>query len=451
MEIKENIFRAYDIRGIYGKDLTSQVAEEIGKGFGTFIGEEKEVIVGRDGRIGSEVLKSSLIKGIISVGCNVVDIDIVPTPVVYLAIKKMEKDGGVIITASHNPPEWNGFKLCKGIYLCGEGYGMEEIKDIVLNKKYNIPKKIGSVKKYDFLNEYFNFILPKINIKRKLKIVLDTSNGVTSLIAPKLFKEIGCEITVLNEKIDGNFPGHLPEPNKETLKDLKEKVIETSSDFGVGFDGDGDRAVFVDDKGRILSGSISSIVFIKDILKKKKNAKIVIDIASSSAVEEFIKKNGGIPIIERVGHAFIMSRVIKENAKFGGEESSHFYFKDIYGIDDAVYASLKMAEILSKSSKKLSEIVDEIPKYYMFSTKVKCPDEKKFKVIENLKSKLKNMKFKIIDIDGIKAFKGNDWLLIRASNTEPIIKISCESPSKSKAEKLLEFGKKMVKEEITLL
>lgn len=450
MEISENIFRAYDIRGIFDKDLTSEIAKVIGKGFGTFLGKNKKIVVGRDVRLSGKVLTKALISGLRSVGCDVVDIGMAPTPVLYFIIASMKKDGGVVVSASHNPAEWNGFKLLmeRG-KMCAQGTGIEEVKDIILKKKFREVKKKGEVSSYNFaLEKYSEFILRKIRLGRGLKIILDTCNGTCGLIAPELLEKLGCEVITLNKKPDGRFPAHPPEPNEKTLKQLSKEVKEKRADFGVGFDGDGDRAVFVDDKGRILSGDISSIIFVKNVLKRKKRAKIVFDVCCSSALEEFIKTNGGIPIVNRVGRTFILNRMLKERADFAGEMSSHFYFKEIYSFDDGVFATLKMTEILSKSDFKLSEIVDSIPRYFTSPVKkIKCPDEHKFEVVEKLKSKLKK-RFRILDIDGIKVFDDGNWFLIRPSNTEPMIKINAEAKTRQKLKDLLNLAEKLVKKEI---
>jgi len=449
--IPEHVFRAYDIRGIFNKDITLKTANLIGKGFGTFVGENRELIVGRDIRLSGEILKKSLIDGLTSVGCNVIDIDLVPTPILYFMIVKMNKDGGVMCSASHNPSEWNGFKLCgRRGYIYGQGRGMEKIKEIIIKEKFNRSSH-GKTKKYNrALEDYSKFVLNIIQLKRKLKIVLDTCNSVCGLIAPKLFEKLGCEVTVINEKLDGNFPGHDPEPNETTLKELSKNVKKECAELGVGYDGDGDRAVFVDDKGRILSGDVSLIVLAKDVLKKKKNAKIVFDVGCSSAVEEFISKNGGVPIVERVGRAFIMDRVLKENADLGGEKSSHFYFPEVYGFDDGVFASLRMTGILSESDEDFSQIVDSLPKYYTSRVKkIGCQEQHKFEIIDKLKIKFKKIGYRIIDIDGIKVFDDYGWVLIRPSNTEPVIKINAEAKTKLKMRTIFNLAEEMVREEIS--
>jgi len=444
----ENMFRAYDIRGIYGKDMTTEIAEKVGRGFGTFLGTGKKLAVGKDVRLGSEQLKNAVVKGLISTGCQVIDLGIVTTPILYFGIAHKNKDGGVMVTASHNPPEWNGLKLCreKGVII-GQGSGMEEVKDIIANRKFTQVAREGKIETYEgMVDEYARFVLGKIRIEKKLKVVLDTGNSVPGIVAPMLFKRMGCRVEVLNEKLDGTFPSRSPEPNEESLQQLISTVKKTKADFGVGYDGDGDRAVFVDDKGRILTGDFASIIFAQAFITKRKR-KVVYDVSCSSAVEEAIKAKGGVPVVERVGRPFMMDRVLREKAVFGGERSGHFYFPDIYGLDDGTFASLKMAEILSRSDTQFSQMIDCIPKYYSSTVNMPFSDQHKFKVIKRLKAKFEQKGFRILDIDGVKAQNDKGWVLLRPSNTEPLIRIFAEGKTQRKLAQLLELAKKMLKEE----
>jgi phosphoglucosamine mutase len=442
------MFRAYDIRGIYGKDLTTDFAETIGKAFGTFIGAGKKLAVGRDVRVGSEQLKTAVAKGLVSTGCQVDDLGIVTTPLLYFGIAQRHKAGGIMVTASHNPAEWNGLKLCreKGVII-GQGSGMEEIKEMITSGKFTEAPTKGKVETYrGIVDEYSKFVLDKIRIVKKLKVVLDTGNSVSGIVAPKLFRQTGCRIEIINEKLDGTFPSRSPEPTETSLKQLVSAVKSASADFGVGYDGDGDRAVFVDDKGRVLTGDYTSVVFAQAFITNEKR-KVVYDVSCSSAVEEAIKDKGGIPVVERVGRPFMMDRALREKAIFGGERSGHFYFPDIYGLDDGTFASLKMAEILSRSDKPLSKMVDSIPKYYSSTVNVPFSDEHKFVVIERLKVKFEEKGFRILDIDGVKAQVEKGWVLLRPSNTEPLIRIFAEGKTQAKLTQLLKLSQKMLKEE----
>lgn len=448
----QNIFRAYDIRGIYGKDITEETAEFLGKAFGTFLGEGKKVVVARDVRDSGESLKENLINGLISTGCDVVDIGIVTTPMMYFYVTKHGFDAGVEVTASHNPAEWNGFKMTKerGI-LCSEGFGMEEIKDIFLKKQFKDSTKVGKVTKTDIFEDYKNFILPKIKISKKLKVVIDPGNGAASNIADKLFREVGHDVIVINGEPDGSFPSRASDPIEENVGKLKEEVVKNKADIGVAFDGDADRLAFVDNLGRyVWSGNITIPIFSEYYLKNNNNAKIVFDICCSSYVEEMIKKNKGIPVANKVGHSFIMNRMIKEKAIFGGEYSNHLYFSEIFGFDDAMFAALKMSEILTNRNEKFSDIIDKIPKYPTSKVlEIQCRDDKKFKVVSIIGDKLKKEGYNVLNIDGAKAFdKENNWMLIRASNTLPVIKINSEAKSEEKMKNLFNYAKNMVEIEI---
>jgi len=437
----DHIFRAYDIRGIFGKDLTEKVATKIGAAFATFL-EGKTVVVGRDTRISGEKLRDALISGLVS-RCNVTDVGVVPTPLLYFATNRLQKDAGIMVTASHNPPQWNGFKAFRGQKGSIYGKDMEKIKQYAKNVD---PKKLGEkrgkVVSYEgIIPEYQDFVQSKIQLERKLKVVADTANGTCGLVAPALFERLGCDILTLNKEPDGTFPAHLPVPKAETLGELMKEVVRRKADFGVGYDGDGDRAVFIDEKGKLIPGDLTLLVFAKDVLQKHGGGKVVYELSCSMAVEEYVKKLGGIPLVERVGHTFIMDKMISEKALLGGEKSSHFYFADVYGMDDGVFASLKLAEILSKSDEKLSEIVASLPQYpSVYEKNFECADNLKFSFIEKLRSRFKEYGLKTLDIDGVKLIEDEGWVILRASNTEPVVRISAEARTEEKLKELYDFA-----------
>jgi phosphomannomutase/phosphoglucomutase len=448
-EISEQIFRAYDIRGIYDKTLTPQIAEIIGKGFGTYIGIGRALALGRDVRISSPQLKKGVEKGLVSVGIKVIDLGLVTTPIFYWAIPRMGLDGGVQVTASHNPPEWNGFKLCRaGGVIVGQGSGMEDVKEIALKKRFLQTAVRNKPQVYrQILSEYARFVLGKIKLKRKLKVVLDPGNGACGIIAPRLFRQTACKVKVINQKLDGSFPGRGPAPSEETLQRLKSEVIKMGADFGAAYDGDGDRSVFVDNKGRVLTGDMASVIFSKSLIKKKGD-KVVLDVSCSAALEEEIIKNGGTAVVERVGRPYMMERTLREDAVFGGERSGHFYFPEIYGLDDGTFASLKMAEILSASNVKLSDLIDSLPKYYDSTFNIECPDEHKFAVTNRTKASFIDKGYKILEIDGVKASCNSGWILVRPSNTEPLIRVFAEGKTEGKLKRLLSLAKKVIEEEV---
>lgn len=439
--IKENIFRAYDIRGIYPSEINENVSELIGKGFGTFIGGAgKKLAVGRDVRLSSESLSTSLINGLVSTGVDVLDLGIVPTPIVYFAISHWNLDGGVVVSASHNPPEWNGFKLCREkAKLVGFGLGLEEVKKLIQSESFKLTKK-GKVtnRRDDILREYEAFILDKVTLKKTFEVGIDPGNGSCSCIAKKILEKFGLNIKAINDTPDGRFPSRSPEPTEESISALKELILKENLDFGVAFDGDCDRALFVDDKGNILRGDIVLALFVKHFLKQ--GEKVVYEVSCSTVVEDEIKSKGGIPILTRVGHSFILDKMITEKAKFGGEISSHLYFGDIYGLDDAIFAVLKIAELLSLKDAPLSQLVNELPKYETYRENFEIPDEYKFKVIEDIRERLQKEGYNIITIDGVKVIENEGWFILRASNTLPQIKLTVEARNKEFLQELTKFA-----------
>ncbi|WGM88459.1 MAG: phosphomannomutase/phosphoglucomutase [Candidatus Bathyarchaeum tardum] len=442
----DHIFRAYDIRGVFGEDLTEEVATKIGAAFGKLL-EGKKFVVGRDVRISGEKLRDALLSGILNFS-DVTDVGVLPTPLLYFALIILKKDAGIMVTASHNPPQWNGFKAFRGQKGSIYGEDMEKVKNYA--KQFSIKSfgnpKCKAIKHDGIIKEYQKFVQSKISMEKKIKAVADTSNGTCGLVAPELFKKIGVNILTLNKEPDGTFPAHLPVPKAETLGELMKQVVNSKADFGVGYDGDGDRAVFIDEKGNLIPGDLTLLLFAKDILQKQKGGKVVYELTCSMAIKEYVEQLGGIPIVERVGHTFIMDKMIKENAVLGGEKSSHFYFADVYGMDDGVFASMKLAEILSKTDNTLSELVSALPQYpSIYEKNFDCPDTKKFSVIEKVRSQFKALGLETLDIDGVKLIQKDGWVILRASNTEPVIRISAEAHTEEKLNELYDLAVKELK------
>jgi phosphomannomutase / phosphoglucomutase len=448
-----HIFRSYDIRGIYGLDLNEDVAFKIGKTVGTYIGKGKTITLSMDYRNGGPKLKAAFKSGALSTGINVVDIGITPTPVFYFAIIKGNFDGGTMITASHNPPIWNGFKTCRenAIVISG-GHGMEDLKEIFADKKFN--KKSGGKNKFykTAVQDYTDHILKNVKLSRPLKVVLDPGNGTWCKIAKNVFEELGCKVIEINGTPDSAFSARGPDPNRYALEQLKTAVVKNSADFGAAFDADGDRASFVDDKGQYVgTADIVTPLFVSYLFKNKiKNAKVVYDVPCSNAIDDVVKSLGGTAVQASTGHASMIRKMTEVNAIFGAESSNHIYFPENFNIDDGVYAAVKMAELISNQKNSLSYLISTIPVYPTVPMKeIYCPDEAKFKVVKALRKKFDTLEFdKIIDIDGIKAFKDNGWVLIRASNTTPIIRVNSEGKTAAVAKKLFDIANDMVVEEI---
>jgi phosphomannomutase/phosphoglucomutase len=437
------IFRAYDIRGIYGKDLTDEVAFKIGKALGTFLKGKEKVCVGYDTRASSPTLFEKFASGLISTGCEVIKLGLVPNPVVYFFAWK-NKIFGCIITSSHNPKEWNGFKLVKPD---GTSF-LEEIKEIerIFDSEVFLEGKGKIVEYGNAVKDYERFLAKKIG-KLKGKIVVEFFGGAGT-VANSIFKNLGLEVVGLHDKPDENFYGfERPEPKSENLKLLKEAVKKEKALFGVAFDGDADRSIFVDDRGRELNGSIMSGIFIKDILKRKKG-KIIVTADCASGLKKITEKLGGKLIWWRVGHGFIEKKCLEEKAIFAGEQSSHFYFSEFYPFSDGILATLFLTKILNKRKKKLSKIVDEIElnpveKLYIDAKS----DEKKLKVIEKIRREFPEA----LDLmDGIRIqLNETEWVLIRASQTLPEINLCIEAKNEKRLKELIEKYTKIIKEKIS--
>jgi len=447
-----HIFRSYDIRGVFGLDLTSEVAYDLGSAFGTLIGEGKTVYVARDYRKGGEELERSFIEGVASVGTNVVKIGVLPTPVYYFALMTGSADGGAMITASHNPPEWEGFKMSreKGKTI-GEGFGMEELKGIFMGKAFKASPAKGTVSNDENVKErYIRYATSKVKLKRKLKVVIDPGNGAWSKMASDIFRMLGCEVFEINGNPDPLFSGRGPNPTDDALEGLREAVKDKSADFGCAFDADGDRVSFVDEKGNIVgAGGTAVSIFAASYCKKYPGAKIVYDMPCSMSVEETVRSLGGKPIPSKTGHVYMMNAMEKEGAVFGGEYSNHLYFAENFNLDDGCFAALKMAEMLAYGNDTLSRLAASITRYPAIPIKeLFCPDDIKFRVLEETKPQFAKMGFRILDIDGIKMLNDNGWVLVRASNTMPQIKINSEGKTDEDAARLFSLAEKVVMDKI---
>ncbi|MEM1515247.1 MAG: phosphomannomutase/phosphoglucomutase [Candidatus Bathyarchaeia archaeon] len=447
--ISPNIFRAYDIRGIYGVDLDKRVAEVIGRAIAEYSGEGKRFVVGRDVRLSSRPLSEALIQGMVSGGLDVMDVGVVTTPLLYFATRFYGMDGGIMVSASHNPPEWNGFKILLDRGFVCMGMGMEDLMKLALRAEFK-RRKMGSIKvNPNTITDYIRYISERVNIREGFRVAADPGGGSATVLVPRVFEEVGVKAYIIYGEPDGSFSKHPPEPDEKTIRELRKVVLENNAEFGVGFDGDGDRAVFIDDKGRLIPSNIILAVLIKHYLNKNKGASIVYEISCSMVIEEIIRTFGGKPVLSRVGHTYIYEKMISECAVLGGETSGHFYFRDIYYFDDGIYAGLKMAEAVTEDGRKLSEIVDSIPRYPQIPAKnYSCPDELKFKVIDDLIEEFKSLGFKMITIDGVKVITEDGWFLVRASNTQPLIRLTVEARDEGKLRDLETYVDKMILEKI---
>ncbi len=440
--INENIYKAYDIRGIYPKDIDAATAEAIGEAYGRFIGSGSRIVVGRDVRLSSKELEEHMLKGLGRAGMMAVNIGIVPTPLVYFAIRHYGLDGGLMVTASHNPPEWNGFKLYgKGGEVIGQGTGMERIRELAAH----VGSDEGSVKIVDKVDEtlkaYRAFLLSKTSIIRRVRAMVDPGSGSYSGLAGRIMAEAGIEVSPINDIPDGRFTARSPEPKAESLTEIRKRVPETGMDFGVAFDADGDRAIFVDEKGSVIRGDIAFALFVRNYLKA--GEKGVYDISCSDAVEEEIRRAGGMPVLTRPGRAFLLAKMMEENASIGGEISGHLYFSDVDFADDALFAALKMAELISHRGIALSQLVSELPAYEGAVLELDAEDAYKFDAIKAARSELEESGMRLITIDGVKAISDYGWFILRASNTSPKVRLIAESKTREGLERLVAYAKEV--------
>lgn len=430
MKISPYIFREYDIRGKVGVDFTEEIVREIGKAYGTMVKRKggKKVTCGRDGRISSPSLQEALIEGILSTGIDVVEIGMVPTPVMYFSLFRLEGvDGGIQVTGSHNPPEFNGLKICIGKEAIF-GKDIQEIRKLIENQDYEKGK--GKREEKEILSDYIDYVSKNISLDRSVKVCIDPGNGVCALTAPKIFQNLGCQVECLFCEVDGTFPNHFPDPVvPENLKWLRETVLAKNHEVGFGYDGDGDRIGVIDDKGNIIWGDKLLLIFSKFLLKEHPQAKIIAEVKCSRILFEEVVRLGGIPIMWKTGHSLIKNKMKEEKALLAGEMSGHIFFADKwFGFDDGVYASLRLTEILSKIDKPLSSLLEEFPSMYATpEIRTECPDEIKFEVVKRLVEKFKSEGLKVIDIDGARIEFDEGWALVRASNTQPVLVLRFEA------------------------
>lgn len=440
-DVPKHIFREYDIRGLADIELTDNTVTLIGRAFGVWLARRgvTKVSVGGDVRCSTKRIKTAVIKGLTRSGINVTDIGLVSSPTFYWSLHRIDVGGGIIITGSHNPPEFNGLKLAYDkATLWGDD--IQEVLRIIENDELPEDTPRGKLSILDINTEYTDMLVSKITLgKRRIKVVCDSGNGTGGIYAPEFLRRIGCDVTALFSEPDGTFPNHHPDPTKrEYLTKLIETVRETGADFGVGFDGDADRIGVVDDQGEVLWGDRLMALYWKEILPKNPGALGIVEVKSSMALPEVISKLGGKPLWWKSGHSLVKAKMREENALFSGEVSGHMFFADeYYGYDDAFYAAGRLARILSNSEMKLSEITRDIPIYpSTLETRYACPDDLKFAVVERAKEKALAENLQTITIDGVRIIYDRGWGLVRASNTQPVLVARCEG---STAEDLAEI------------
>ncbi len=440
------VFREYDVRGVVGQDLNDEFVYTLGQAVGTYSIARgvRTMTVGRDCRTSSEAYRDAMIGGLLSTGVRVTDVGICATPMLYFSIRHFRTDGGVMITGSHNPPEFNGFKICVGpdtIY----GDDIQELRRIMEKGVYLTGT--GSSEMKDVSCPYEEFISDHVQVKEGLKVAVDAGNGVGGIFALPIFEKFGCKVTPLFCEVDGRFPNHFPDPTiPENLKDLISAVESSRADVGIAFDGDADRIGVVTDRGDILYGDEILLLFSRYILQKNPGAAIIGEVKCSQKLFDDIEKHGGRPIMWKAGHSLIKGKMKEEKALLAGEMSGHIFFADRYfGFDD-LYASARLLEILSLSGMKLSEILSDVPK--TFSTpeiRLDCSDSIKFEVVDELKKYFRT-RYKIIDIDGVRIPFDDGWGLIRASNTQPVLVLRFEAHTEKRLQEIRSLIENTLKE-----
>ena len=429
MTITEDIFRAYDIRGVVETALTPDAVQQIGQAFATeaLSQNQKTVVIARDGRLSSPELARRLSEGLRAGGCDVIDIGMVPTPVLYYATHKLKTGTGIMVTGSHNPPQYNGLKmLIAGNTLYGDG--IKALYHMIAEGRVN--KGEGKYIEKDMVPEYLDTIVNDIKLDKPLAIAIDCGNGVAGVLATELFTRLGCNVTELFCEVDGTFPNHHPDPSKpENLIDLQNSMKQNALDIGLAFDGDGDRVGILDDKQNIIWADRQMMLYSADVLKRKPGALIIYDIKSTTNLESYIKNLGGVPLMWKTGHSFIKAKMKETGAELAGEMSGHIFFKERwFGFDDGLYSAARMLEIISQHDESTSAIFEALPD--SFNTpelQINFDEGQHYKFMDKFINQAKFEDADIITIDGLRVNYAEGWGLIRPSNTTPCLVLRFEA------------------------
>src|SRR5579875_3643253 len=443
--LNANIFREYDIRGIADGELQTPDVADLGRGLGTLIRRVagKSVNVGRDCRLSSPRLHGALLEGLIDSGCEVTDVGVIPTPLLYFSLVHLNADGAVMITGSHNPAEFNGFKM---VTRAGSVYGeqIQKVRRIIETRDFLAGR--GSHFHYDVVSPYIEEVSRQFQFPRRIKVVADAGNGTAGPVLHRLFEQLNVEVTELFFEMDGRFPNHHPDPTvPENLEALRRAVRESKADLGLAFDGDADRIGAIDENGEAIYGDMLMLIYGREILSRKPGATFIGEVKCSQVMYDELKRLGGNPIMFKTGHSLIKAKMKQERAELAGEMSGHMFFADrYYGYDDAIYAAFRLLEIVARSDKPLSHQLEGIPR--LFSTpelRVDSQDDLKFRLVSKV-AEILGKRREIIDIDGVRIPFERGWGLIRASNTQPVIVMRFEAET----EELLESYRKEIERAI---
>jgi len=431
VDVPQSIFRAYDIRGVVGETLTPEIVQQIGLSIGSEAAKrgQKTLCVGYDGRLSSPELSEALIRGLIATGRDVINVGCVPTPVLYFATHQLNTGSGVMITGSHNPANYNGFKMMLGgDTLAGDD--IQKVYDRIILQDFDLDQSAGQVRQQEIGRDYLDTILNDIAVAAPLKVVVDAGNGVAGELGPALIEELGCEVIPLHCEIDGTFPNHHPDPGKpENLQDLIRKVEEEGADLGIAFDGDGDRVGVVTNKGKIIWPDRLLMLFAKDVVSRNPGADVIFDVKCSRRLNGLISGYGGRPIMWKTGHSLIKAKMKETGALLAGEMSGHMFFKERwYGFDDGLYSAARLLEILGIDERSSEEVFESFPEDASTpEININVTDESKFALVEKLTAQGDFEGGNISTIDGIRVDYQDGWGLCRASNTTPVLVLRFEA------------------------
>lgn len=421
------VFKAYDVRGIYPTELDEQLAYRIGRAFALYL-RPRHVVVGRDMRVSSPALADAVIRGLLDQGVDVTDVGLVSTDALYFAVGKYRFDGGIMVTASHNPPEYNGFKLCREeAQALSLDHGIGEIRELVIKGEFPEPERPGTLTRRDILDDFAAHVLSFIDptVIKPFTVAIDAGNGMGGLIAPKVLGRLPLRIIPLYFELDGRFPHHVPNPiEPENVRDLQRTIIEQHADFGIAFDGDADRMFILDEHGRLVGGDMITALVAKALLQKYPGAKIVYNLICSRAVPEVIRAHGGIPIRSRVGHSFIKALMREHDAIFGGEHSGHFYFRENWYADSGIIAAVTVLELLSREGVTVSQAIAPIDRYFR-SGEINVEAHDFAAVLQALEEHFRDGQ--IDHLDGLTVEYADWWFNARPSNTQPLLRINVEA------------------------
>jgi len=442
MMIAESIFKAYDIRGIVDETLTTEAVELIGKAYGSEARaqQQKSVVIARDGRLSGLKVFEALTRGLVATGCDVIDIGMVPTPVLYFATHQLKTGNGIMITGSHNPPQYNGLKMV----LAGHTLHGDMIQKLLQRIKQNnfvSAESVGEYRQQDVAEDYLNTICADVKLRKPLKVAVDTGNGVAGKLAPELFRRMGCDVVELFSEIDGNFPNHHPDPSKlENLVDLEKAIDEYAVDLGLAFDGDGDRVGIIDNKRNIIWPDRQMMLYAEDVLSRNPGAQIIFDIKSSYQLAKEIEKLGGKALMWKSGHSLIKAKMKETGALLAGEMSGHIFFKERwYGFDDGLYSAARMLEILSQKDQAADEVFSALPDSYNTpELQIQFAEGEHYKFMDKLKAVADFGDADIFTIDGMRVNYDYGWGLIRPSNTMPCLVLRFEADSEDGLKKVQE-------------